>query len=230
MKELLGDREIEYTLIRKSVKNINLRIRSDGSVTVSANRRVPQREISAFLIRNADFILRGLERVNKRISRSNENKEFLDGEEVYFLGKTLLIKLVPSKKGGIYSDGEFIYIFVKENSLKERTKLFKKFVKEECKEVFSDLLQKYFPLFKRYIKDIPSLKIRNYKSKWGSCTPSQNLISLNEKLIEKPIEAIEYVVMHEYCHFLVQDHSKKFYEALSTYMPDYKERKDLLKI
>ena len=59
---ILGDRTIKYDLEYKKVKNINLRIKSDCSVCVSANKRVPQKVIDEFIISKVDFILRALEK------------------------------------------------------------------------------------------------------------------------------------------------------------------------
>jgi predicted metal-dependent hydrolase len=65
-------------------------------------------------------------------------------------------------------------------------------------------------------------------SRWGSCQPKRGLITLNKRLLEVPRNCIEYVVMHEFVHFIHPNHSKQFYEFLSVLMPDWKERKAFL--
>jgi len=65
-------------------------------------------------------------------------------------------------------------------------------------------------------------------SRWGSCQPKRGIITLNKRLIETPRICIEYVVMHEFIHFLHPNHSKMFYDLLSTLMPDWRERKNTL--
>ncbi|MEG2396279.1 MAG: M48 family metallopeptidase, partial [Oscillospiraceae bacterium] len=72
------------------------------------------------------------------------------------------------------------------------------------------------------------IKIRKMKSRWGSCQPKTGIVTLNSQLINAPIGCIEYVVLHELCHFVQPNHSKDFYSLVSAIMPDYKERKKLL--
>ena len=66
------------------------------------------------------------------------------------------------------------------------------------------------------------------KSIWGSCTPAKNSITLNRKLIHYPFEFIEYVVLHEFVHFIQPNHSKAFYNIIENYMPDYKTRMEMV--
>lgn len=68
----LGNKKIQYNFKYKNVKNINLRIKPDGSISVSANKRVAQKDIDAFIISKADLIVRALERCG---SRSNADKK-----------------------------------------------------------------------------------------------------------------------------------------------------------
>jgi predicted metal-dependent hydrolase len=66
------------------------------------------------------------------------------------------------------------------------------------------------------------------ETRWGSCLAHKGIITLNKRLLEAPRHCIEYVVMHELCHFLHPDHSKRFYAFLTTLMPDWRERKSIL--
>lgn len=66
-------------------------------------------------------------------------------------------------------------------------------------------------------------------SRWGSCRPRNQALTLNTALIKAPKEAAEYIVVHEFTHFLHPDHSRSFYEAVARVMPDWKERRQLLR-
>jgi predicted metal-dependent hydrolase len=63
---------------------------------------------------------------------------------------------------------------------------------------------------------------------WGSSNPRRNTISLNFYLLKARKPCIEYVVLHELVHFLYPNHSKAFYNFLTLYMPDWKNRKQIL--
>lgn len=62
-------------------------------------------------------------------------------------------------------------------------------------------------------------------SQWGACQPQKGAITLNSRLIEKPRNCIEYVVLHEFVHFIYPNHSRQFWNFVTMMMPDWKERK-----
>jgi len=75
----------------------------------------------------------------------------------------------------------------------------------------------------------PKVTVRVMKTRWGSCTASKGHISLNARLTEVPYESAEYVIVHEFAHFLEQNHSADFWNVVARYLPDYKIRKKGLK-
>ena len=174
--------EILCTLERKSVKNINLRVHRDGSVYVSASRRVPLEVIERFILQNADKIIAAVDRAETSAD--------------------LPMPDIP---------------------------------RDEIFAVFSDVLADIFPQFSFYCRSIgaeipqkPSLRIRLMKSRWGSCIPSKNAVTLNIRLIMYPRECIEYVIAHELCHLLEANHSAAFYSHLTAFMPDWLARKSMI--
>jgi predicted metal-dependent hydrolase len=85
-----------------------------------------------------------------------------------------------------------------------------------------------YPYFKNYVSEFPQIKFRKMTSRWGSCQPQKNILTFNTLLIETPVECIEYVVAHEFTHFLEANHSKNFYNKLEKIMPDWKQRRNKL--
>ena len=89
------------------------------------------------------------------------------------------------------------------------------------------------PLVERYSKTMglkpTSVKITSAKKRFGSCN-SKNSLCFSWRLMAYPIEAVEYVVVHELAHIKHHNHSAKFYALIEKYMPDYKERQKMLKI
>ncbi len=71
-------------------------------------------------------------------------------------------------------------------------------------------------------------KLTNAKTCWGTCN-SKKIISLNWRLIMVPEPAIDYVIVHELSHLLQMNHSKKFWAIVESILPDYKQRKNILK-
>ena len=91
----LGEMSLEYELLRKDVKNINLRIRADGTVCVSAHPRISVREIDAFIRNNQDFVFRSLARFSgsEKDSLAQETIDFSEGSGFPILGKERVLKI-----------------------------------------------------------------------------------------------------------------------------------------
>lgn len=173
----LGKRTIEYTLEYKRVKNINLRIKSDASVYVSANKRVSVAEIERFMKSKAEFILRAIDRFEK----------------------------MPKKE------------------------LVQYFSEDEIRDVIIGICKKIYPCFEARGVNYPTIKFRKMVSRWGSCNYVKGIVTFNTALMYVPYECIEYVVYHEFCHFLQANHSRKFYDELETVCPRHKEYRKILK-
>ena len=90
------------------------------------------------------------------------------------------------------------------------------------KKVYFD----FIPIFNKIVKQ--DIKIRQMKTRWGSCNPHKSYINLNIELIKKPKICIEYVFFHELVHLIYPNHSREFYNYLSLYMSDWSKRKEVL--
>ena len=224
----VDDVTITYILKRKNVKNLNLRIRPDASVIVSAPSAISSDDVDAFIIRKKSYILNNLSEI-KCCHNVNGQRQYISGEGYRLEGKNLRLKVISADKNNIETDGVFLMLYVKDvedNSTK--AKLVNKFYKEMTTKVMNDILDEFYEIFKKYDIPKPILKFRTMKARWGSCITSKNIITLNSRLIEAPRNCIEYVVMHELCHMVHPNHSRKFYSFLSMQMPDWKERKQTL--
>lgn len=71
------------------------------------------------------------------------------------------------------------------------------------------------------------LIVRQIKQRWGSMSPAGRLL-LNRRLIEAPVDAIDYVITHELCHIAEPNHGAAFYELLERVLPDWQHRKQRL--
>ena len=78
---------------------------------------------------------------------------------------------------------------------------------------------------RRYIASPTAIRIHPMKSRWGSCNYIKGTLNFNLFLLDQPVECIEYVVMHEFAHFVQPDHSSAFHALMTVLMPDWKERK-----
>jgi len=137
--------------------------------------------------------------------------------------------VTKGNRESIKTDGIYIYLEVKDpDSFERKHRLVSRFLNQQCKLVFGEVINELYPTFKKYGVEQPILRIRDMETRWGSCLAKKGIITLNKRLLEAPRNCIEYVVMHELCHFIQPNHSKHFYTFLTMLMPDWKERKNLL--
>ena len=223
---MAGEREIPYQLERKAVKTLNLRVREDGSVYASAPRRVPVAEIDAFVASRGAFILQAVARMEERQRRRALLEQ---GEQLRILGEERLLVLRRGDKLALFQEGEGFILQVKEpDDPVQRQKGLERGLDYICQEIFQGMLEELYPLAAKQGAAKPLLRIRRMKSRWGSCLPGKGIITLNKRLLEAPRGCIQYVILHELCHLIHPDHSKRFYGLLAAWMPDWKEWKTRL--
>lgn len=225
----LNGRKVSYNLERKNVKNINLRIKADQSIYMSANYLVPDDVIEEFLKSKAEYVLKALDHYADIAKYAPQPKQYVDGESFRILGHDRRLKVIQGKKNTVESDEAYITLIVKDmTDFELKKKTMDKWIKSYCKEIVVSVCESVYPRFQKYGVEFPELRFRNMVSRWGSCQPKRKTLTFNISLIEAPLACIEYVVTHEFTHFLQPNHSKKFYYQLAMFMPDWQERKRLL--
>ena len=158
-----------------------------------------------------------------------EPKRYVSGETFLIQGHGLRLIVSQTSRDTITSDGIYIYLNTKDTGdFNRKQRMVTKFLDGQCHSVYSEILNELYPLFRKYGVQMPVLRIRDMETRWGSCLVRKGIITLNKRLLEAPRNCIEYVVLHELCHFIHPNHSKQFYGFLTMLMPDWKERKTIL--
>lgn len=213
----------DVKIIKKDVKNITLKVRPNGEAILTAPNSANDEHIKFIMQKRAQWI------AQKRAffaSFKMPQKEYVSGEDFRYLGRSYRLKVVQSKEECVKLQRGYLELFVKDKSdLKRKENLIYEWYYEKAMLYFFNILQEFNKIVKQ---DIKSVKIRQMKTRWGSCNPYKSYINLNIELIKKPKACIEYVVFHELAHLLYPDHSKKFYDYLTLYMPDWQKRKEIL--
>lgn len=219
--------KIFYSLTRKSVKNVNLRVKSDGRVLVSANNSVQTEFIDAFIKQKQKYIISALTKFEEKRRLMKEiSKRYVSGENYTLLGKNLRLKVEEAKEETVYTDGIYIFLRVKDkNNFRHKEIMMDRWLKEYQMMIFKELVDEKYALFQKYNVPYPELRVRYMTSRWGSCQPKRGIITLNSQLIKAPRNCIEYVVLHEFAHYIHPNHSRQFWDFVTMMMPDWKERK-----
>lgn len=221
-----GNGIITYRFEQKPVKNLNLRIHINGSVYVSANPDRDVSQVDRFVLKKADYILKTLEHFEDLAQYKQQEKRYVSGETFLIQGRNVRLKIIEGSREEVRTDGVYLFLTVKSPDDYERKKCFvTRYLDRECSVVFEEIIAKTYPLFRKYGVNMPTLRIRDMETRWGSCLAKKGIITLNKRLLEAPHNCIEYVILHEFCHFIHPNHSKQFYNFMTMLMPDWRERK-----
>lgn len=224
---IVNSTEIKYNLIRKSVKNINLRIKPDGQIYVSASKSVKIAHIDKFIIEKSHWILTHLK--PKKPPLDIVPIRYIEGEKLLYLGDVLTLSVIAGVKESVQITDKLLVITAKDTSdFNRKSNLVLRWKTQQCEIIFQKISREVFKLFSQYELLYPIIKLREMTSRWGSCHTTRGIITLNKRLIEKPISCIEYVILHEYSHFIHPNHSRLFYDFVENLMPDYRIRKNIL--
>ena len=209
-----------YTLERKRVKNVNLRVRG-GEVFVSAPRWVPSAMREGCLRERADFILRARERTERTPFPPCE-----DGAPLPWRGRTLTLALGRGSRSSARVEGGVLRLCVRDAQDAESVRrALDRWYRAESEALCLEAFDRLYPQFAALGVPRPEIRMRAMRSCWGNCRPAKKVVTFNARLAAVPEDCVEYVVAHELTHFLHADHSPAFYAALARVIPDWKARR-----
>lgn len=229
----IKDIEIPFCIKNyKTAKTIKIYFK-ENVLTVTKSPYIPKREVDKLLQKNEQKIYEEYKKIieSKRLKRGR----WETGEKILYHGEEYTINV-------IYHDKNMISI-----RIEEKTKLFRIFLpnqiqKEEevpyiqkaVRKLFKEntevILQEKLPYWSKKTNIFyNSVKVRDAKTKYGSCIPSKKALHFTSRLVMLKKEAIDAIIVHELCHIVHPNHSKEFYELVESYIPNYKEIDKYLK-
>ena len=224
-KIVLGSREVAIEFERKRVRNINVRVRRDGTLYCSLPYYASEKEATAFIISKQDFLLKSLDSMVTEEKTKSLSRSYVDGEIFYVLGKPYILKVVQGTKNICRAESGIITLEVKDPS-DYRTKYmtYEKWRRNCIRSVIVDYCNEIYPLFARKgVAQPQKITLGEYKSFWGECFAKRGELKFSYRLFEKDTEIIRYVVVHEFAHFIEPNHSARFWTVVEEIVPDYKE-------
>lgn len=220
---------IRFELQRKKVRNINLNLKPDMTIMVSANERVPLEVVLDFMKSKASWIIKNTSYFSDMQPETVREKEYVSGETFKYLGKQIRLKVLEGAPENIRYSRGYLQLTVKDRlAVDRKANLVNRWFREKADKVFREVLERIFPVIEKYGVRKPAIMIRTMKARWGSCVRDKGIVILNSELIKAPKYCIEYVVLHELVHFIHRNHNADFYGFLTSLMPDWKERKRIL--
>lgn len=219
--------DISVKVIRKKIKNIHLAVYPpDGWVRVAVPEIINDEAVRLVVISKLGWIRR--QQKSFKEQPRQDKRELITGESLYFLGHRYILEVIHSnKKPKIFLKNKKTLCLKINNktTFEKREQLLNKWYRVELKKLLANIVKKWEN--KMNIKT-NSCNIRKMKSRWGTCNVKNRVVTLNLELVKKPIECVEYILVHEFAHLLERTHNKRFKQILNKYIPNWKTRRKWL--
>jgi len=218
--------EITIDVVQKKIKNIYLSVYPPtGRVRISAPLRMDLDAIRVFAISKIGWIKK--QQTKLKNQKREVPREFLNKESHYFKGKRYLLKVTERDAApGVVLQHSVLELHVRPGTRVEKRKtVLDEWYRQQLKELVPALIEKWE---KKMNVQVNEFGIKKMKTRWGTCNMEVRRIWLNLELAKKPVECLEYIVVHEMTHLLERKHNDRFMSLMSEFMPKWRFYKDEL--
>jgi len=215
-------------VVRKNVKNLNLRVyQSSGRVRMAVPLRIDDDTLRSFVISKMSWIKKHQSRFQGQ--EPQPQHEFLSGESHYYCGKPYPLNVIfqDSRPRVEFCNNDQMDLYVRPGSDRaKREKVMIEWYRSKLKEQIPDLIEKWQWVIGVQIHD---WRIKKMKTRWGSCNRKTKRIWLNLELAKKPLNCLEFIIVHELTHLIERRHNKIFKTHMDEFMPQWRIYEDELK-
>ena len=208
------------------MKNLYIRLNPPlGDITVSASSEITIDEIKLFVLGKLPEITKVRDRM---ISQERQSKrEYVSGESHYLWGKPYRLQVIyeGTQRKILKTPTKIIMMVPEGTCLESREKLLTEWYRQELKRVLESVVSQ---CIKKTGIHANEFRVKNMRTRWGTCNIDKRRIWINLQLVKKPAECLEYVVIHELVHLLEKNHTHRFQALVEKYCPTWKESKKLL--
>ena len=223
--EIIGGQEVKISK-KSNLKNIYLRIvPPDGNIKVSAPIMCRDEEIRNFVLKKMPQISM-IQNDFKNQPRQTK-REYVSGEAHYLWGKPYMLEVkYGNKKSEVIKNPGRIVLKVPDGTdEKKRESILTEWYRTELKrnlEIVSKKCEQNTGI------KADEYRVKNMKTKWGTCNIENRRIWINLQLVKKPLECLEYVVTHELVHLIERNHTNRFRELVDGFYPGWRQAKKKL--
>ena len=226
----IGNTVIEYELYTSTkAKKVSVTIKNQR-VRVAIPMGLSLDYAKNFVEENKEWILTHFQ---KHLSQSGNfsPKKYVSGEKLFYRGRKYPLLIEETSESNYYAlfIGSRIMVYVPPGlSPENQSTLAKKIIEEWYRGQAEKLLSEQVSYYSKLLAiSFNKLKIKDQKTRWGSCSNKGN-INLNWRIIMAPNQVAAYVIIHELTHLKYLNHSKDFWKKIEQYLPDYKKWKKWL--
>jgi predicted metal-dependent hydrolase len=210
----------------KDIKNIHLSVYPPtGRVRIAAPSRLDLETIRMFAISKLSWIKK--QQTKLRNQEREAPREFKTRESHYYLGKRYLLQVLETEnKPSVSIKHNKLLLQVKPNTdLQNKQVLLQEWYREQLKNLVPKYISKWEE--KMQVK-VSEFGIKKMKTKWGTCNREAKRIWINLELAKKPLECLEYIVVHEMVHLLERNHNDRFISYMNKFLPQWRHYKEEL--
>jgi len=196
-------------------------IERDGTVGVQVPENLEDERI-LLILRSKEYEIHKKLLNWKELNKEHIERQYVSGQSFMYLGKNYNLHLVEGQKRNlIFKDGKFL---LSDKSVSPRD-AFVKFYKKQARLKIEERLL----LYRDTMNILPGkVEIRELPTRWASCTPSGNIF-FNWKCVMAPVAVMDYLIIHELVHLEHPNHSRAFWDKVSTICPNYQQQETWLK-
>lgn len=219
---------IAVQVVRKPIKNLHLSVcPPDGRVRVAVPLHMTDDNVRLAVISRLSWIKK--QQASFQAQPRQSEREMVTGESHYVFGKRYRLEVIERR--GCHEvaikNNSTLQLFVNPGtSTQNRALVLNEWYRDQLKAQIPDLLNHWQSAIGKQAAD---WGIKKMKTKWGSCNIAQRRIWLNLELAKKPIECLEYVLVHELVHLLERHHNDRFKAYMDKYLPQWQRCRDILK-
>ena len=224
-KENIGGLELEI-LKKKNIKHLYIRIiPPEGEVKVSVPSICTNEEIRNFVLEKLPEISKIREKFRKQPRQTK--REYVSGESHYLWGKPYRLEVIyGNKRAEVNKTPNKIILKVPDGTgASKREMILTEWYRSELKRVLKAISAK---CEKNAGLKANEYRVKNMKTKWGTCNIAKKRIWINLQLVKKPMECLEYVITHELVHLIEKNHTNRFHALVEKFYPTWKEARKLL--
>lgn len=221
-----GSQDIDFELQLMKRNTLSISVHPDLSVIVRAPENTKLEDIEKKVYHRAKWILNQQRRFEIYLPDVPPRK-YVSGESHRFLGRQYRLKVIKSNTEQIKLSRQFLEVHTLDITSSNARVLVETWYREQANQIFQERLSACYTKLAREKIPYPKISIRRMQSSWGSCS-AKSMITLNIKLIQVPMEYIDYVITHELCHLKHLHHEAQYYKLLSRVMPGWQVKKDKL--
>ena len=217
---------IPIDIQKKNIKNMHLQIKPpDGHVVISAPLSMDDKAIEVYARTNLSWIKKQIEKFQQQ--PRSAKRQYVSGETMYIWGKQYYLSFVPdAQKNSFEIQGDKVILSMREDStVKQR----ENYVREQYRSLLKVEIERLLPKWEQITElHCESWQTKYMVTRWGTCNTEKKKLWFNLQLAQKPIECLEYVILHELIHLRERTHNSTFIAYMDMYMKNWRAiRKEL---